>query len=73
MDRPPPPSLQALVEEAGDWSRITPQAWAEFYVAMDRWKMAVRWGDVYVRDRPWGFIDQKAKAKSSKFKPWPYS
>ncbi|MBR0879651.1 MULTISPECIES: hypothetical protein [Bradyrhizobium] len=40
----PPPALQALVEQHGGYDKITPQAWAEFYVEMAEWKERVRLG-----------------------------
>lgn len=46
----PPPSLEKLVEDAGGaWHQITPQSWEEFHVEMEKWKLAVRWGDRYAK------------------------
>jgi hypothetical protein len=34
----PPPDLQALVRRFGDYSAITPEAWAEHEAAMEAWQ-----------------------------------
>lgn len=36
----PPPSLQELVRQFGNYSKITPQAWAEYDLRITEWEFA---------------------------------
>lgn len=39
---PQAPCLHALVERFSSWSAITPEAWAEYDAAIERWQFARR-------------------------------
>ena len=70
----PPPSLEKLADQHGGFDRIPHEAWVGFYEARRRWQNFVALGGLHEgrRDRPWGFIDAKARS-NDKFKSWPYS
>jgi hypothetical protein len=42
IERDPPPDLQALIREHGDWCDVPPEAWARYRQEMRRWKLRVQ-------------------------------
>ena len=72
--RNPPPSLQELVRQHGDYSKITPEAWAEYDVRVIEWefKRANRLGIVRVTDRQKTKPQRKPRKPPKEWQPPPF-